>query len=265
MYSWFTLFRLDKKYLVCLVLLCSAPNVLFGEATKTSKNKPAFDYFSISTFVAIIGNSPTNKVEAVKLQTKDPYKMPKKYWLNRLEITQNHLCGVQIDNAAGDYRLATFKSKSELEQEDYLITHYGACGTCSSMQDLQVYLNRPNLTSPVRKCSALSFRWPIMKCLQRLGFSDKCAETWYYNIVETRKKCSRTCVWSWWKNESFNNPDGELNACLRCDEEESGPAFKVTAGRTRRRSGIVSAIQRKAQEFFELSHNYLDKLTKQDH
>jgi len=39
-------------------------------------------------------------------------------------------------------------------------------------------------------------------------------------------------------------PDGSLNACLACDEVHSGPTFKAVAGKTRRRSGLSSAIAR---------------------
>ena len=39
-------------------------------------------------------------------------------------------------------------------------------------------------------------------------------------------------------------PACALNDCLQCDEDEAGPVFKAVAGRTRRRSGLESAIAR---------------------
>ena len=36
----------------------------------------------------------------------------------------------------------------------------------------------------------------------------------------------------------------KLNDCLQCDEDHSGPIFQLIAGRTRRNSGLLSAIAR---------------------
>jgi hypothetical protein len=47
-----------------------------------------------------------------------------------------------------------------------------------------------------------------------------------------------------------------LNACLACDEVKSGPVFKRTAGRTRRNSGIESAIGRQAGDLVPIRHDY---------
>jgi hypothetical protein len=41
-----------------------------------------------------------------------------------------------------------------------------------------------------------------------------------------------------------NNGGGALNACLKCDEKMCGPAFITCAGANRRRSGIISDIER---------------------
>lgn len=41
-----------------------------------------------------------------------------------------------------------------------------------------------------------------------------------------------------------NEQTGKLNACIYCDERVSGPGFKYSAGRTRRNSGLESAIPR---------------------
>ena len=52
------------------------------------------------------------------------------------------------------------------------------------------------------------------------------------------------CIMSWISGEANNKPDGSLNDCLQCDEDVSGPNFKFFSGRTRRNSGIPSAIMR---------------------
>jgi len=50
--------------------------------------------------------------------------------------------------------------------------------------------------------------------------------------------------------------DGELNKCLQCDEDKSGPIFKYESGRTRRNSGIKSEIDRPVDQIYNVSHCY---------
>ena len=171
------------------------------------------------------------------------------------------------------------------------MTHAGHCGSCSSLQDLGVYLGR-NLTEPTRRCGALSIVSAdlMRKCLQRIGFSDNCIPIWEYNILNTRQECTRViediflefiknifwsiknifhklhsalatillqvCIISWILGEDNNKPDGSLNDCLQCDEDMSGPNFKFFSGRTRRNSGIPSAIARPPDEFYDMEHCY---------
>ena len=66
-------------------------------------------------------------------------------------------------------------------------------------------------------------------CLKRLGFSDNCIPIWEDNVDHTKSKCFWTCLKSWITNEPFNKPDGSLNDCLQCDEDNSGPNFKQVA------------------------------------
>ena len=67
---------------------------------------------------------------------------------------------------------------------------------------------------------------------------------------------SQLCIWSWITGEDNNKPDGSLNDCLQCDEDKSGPNFKFFSGRTRRNSGIPSAIQRPEEQFYDMEHCY---------
>ncbi len=60
-----------------------------------------------------------------------------------------------------------------------------------------------------------------------------------------------------------NEQTGKLNACLWCDEKTSGPGFKYTAARTRRGSGLPSAIPRPNDRlFYEADHTAYFELTK---
>merc|ERR1711971_1245760 len=176
--------------------------------------------------------------------------------------------------------------------------------------DLAVYLDTPDLTTPARRCalkSLISETW-AMSCLRDIGFTNDCARIWFYNAANTRKRdanggCFGVCIAhiATDNNEAVsvdgNNPcepdpsieavsgdtcsletctggfvdprnmrhrqnycrntiNGKgvcsesqwqdnpyrINACLQCDECRSGPIFQKIAGRTRRASGIKSAI-----------------------
>jgi hypothetical protein len=170
------------------------------------------------------------------------------------------VCGVRFEQDQVHYHLMTFVSPVAARAAGFATTHFGACGTCSTLQDLAVYLEKPDLTSPVRRCG---FGWGAsssLTCLEGLGFSTACAQTWLYNVQNTRRQCFSVCLLSWIKGEASTQHDGRLNACLQCDEDRSGPTFKATAGRTRRNSGIQSSIPRPNDEIAPVVHDYVPDL-----
>lgn len=167
------------------------------------------------------------------------------------------VCGVRFESDAVHYRIGTFANASAARDARFAVTHVGACGTCSSLQDLAVYLERPDLTTPVRNCAMAWDAAASLKCLQDLGFSTPCAQTWLYDALNTRRHCLAVCMWSLLKAETSTSSDGRLNACLQCDEDRSGPVFKATAGRTRRNSGIHSSIPRSSDEIAAIAHDYV--------
>ena len=118
------------------------------------------------------------------------------------------------------------------------------------------------MTSPVRKCGALEavLGWSEgLKCLADLGLTPACAETWLYNAQNTREGCELVCLRAWAFGWPANKPDGSLNDCLQCDEDKSGPVFKAVAGRTRRRSGLLSAITRPPSQIAHVVHRYWER------
>ncbi len=167
------------------------------------------------------------------------------------------VCGIRLEGDGIHYRLTTFPREAEALAAGFVVTHVGACGTCSTLQDLAVYLERPDLTSPVRWCGIRLLESRAIACLERLGFSPACARTWWFNARNTRRECLGTCLWSWVRGEPSAGPDGRLNRCLQCDEDRSGPVFKAVAGRTRRNSGIRSSIPRPDEEVARIVHDYV--------
>jgi len=174
------------------------------------------------------------------------------------------VCAVRfVDEKRRDYLLRDFPDAAEAANEGYVVTHKGRCGTCSTLQDLAIYLATPDLTTPARQCARRFGLERKKTCFQEtIGFTAWCAESWAYNAQRTRQQCLGACASDYGLlNLLFNRypgentlPDGRLRPCLQCDEDASGPGFKYSAGRTRRNSGIVSDIRREAGEIYPVDH-----------
>jgi hypothetical protein len=167
------------------------------------------------------------------------------------------VCGIRFEADGVRYRLEPFRTTEAARAAGFAVTHVGTCGTCSTLQDLAVYLERPDLTSPVRRCGMRINQGDVVTCLEALGFSGACEETWAFNARNTKHACFFPCMLSWVTGEPSTGPDGRLNDCLQCDEDRSGPVFKAVAGRTRRNSGIRSSIPRPEEQVAPVVHDYL--------
>jgi hypothetical protein len=183
---------------------------------------------------------------------QDPYST----WAGRTppRPPPDTVCGVRFEADRIHYRLATFAGAAEAAGAGYRVTHTGGCGACSTLQDLAVYLERPDLTTPVRRCG---MQPGTLGCIEALGFSHPCAQIWDFNVQNTRRECFGVCTRSWMSGEPSTRADGKLNDCLECDEERSGPVFKAVAGRTRRNSGIRSSIPRPDEQVAQVVHDYV--------
>ncbi|MBP7257183.1 MAG: hypothetical protein KBA13_08885 [Chitinophagales bacterium] len=179
----------------------------------------------------------------------NPYNQP-------LPVAKEGVCAVIVDTfETKKYHLEFFDDAEKAKTAGAFVTHYDNCGVCSTLEDLAVYAGNIDIGSDVKKCGLQNLNAPIaelISCIQELGFTLPCAQIWAYNTRNTQKKCLEDCL----KNEPYNTKNGGLNPCLACDERESGPVFKVYAGRTRRNTGIASSICRKCEEVQPVEHNY---------
>jgi len=165
-------------------------------------------------------------------------------------------CAVHPEGAIS-YRLETHDTLESIDDSDGTLTHHGDCGQCSSLQDLAVYMAMPDLSDPVRECAMLSLGGTVEDvafCLEELGFSAACAQIWAYNSVNTREMCLDVCLAA--LDEPYHVEDGSLNDCIQCDEDLSGPVFKAVAGRTRRNSGLPTALCRPCDSVAPVIHVY---------
>ena len=184
-------------------------------------------------------------------------------WYSSL-ASDTEVCAVRFaDSARVDYRLRTFPDAESAVAEGHVVTHRRHCGTCSPLRDLAAYMARPDLTSPARTCARRLTAGGVKRCLmEEIGLSERCAETWTFNVLHTRRRCAGACIghyglWNVLTNDmdgARTDENGSLNPCLACDEYASGPGFRFAAGRTRRSSGLVSAIPRTAVEMYAVDH-----------
>lgn len=166
------------------------------------------------------------------------------------------MCAV-VKTSSASYRLATYASAAEARDGGAIVTHFGRCGLCSSLRDLAIYMRYPDLTEPVRACGLRGvFGTPeeSLACIEALGFSPPCAQIWWFNVLATRARCAEPCFAQ--LDQPYHLPSGALNACLQCDEAQSGPTFKAIAGRTRRNTGLANALCRPCSEVRPLDHDY---------
>ena len=205
-----------------------------------------------STVVAAFANKTLTS--ASHFADDNPYKNGTVPTPGRVNDTS--VCGVlYADEAARDkYALVTYASAAAATAAGAHVTHAHACAACSALQDLSVYMGVHNLTAPVRKCGLELIDSKVKACLQGLGFSNDCVNIWFYNIGNSRDHCAVPCVLH--GKYPYNNPDGSLNKCIQCDETDSGPLFKQFSGRTRRDSGLTSAIERPPDSIFQVEHYY---------
>ena len=189
--------------------------------------------------------------------TTDPYASPAPP-----DDPEGTVCGVLPQGDASQkprpYAPVTYPSEAAATAAGAKVTHFGHCAVCSTLENLAVYMRNDDLTAPVRDCGLASPSTDggngDVECLQKLGFDLPCAEAWAYDTAHTKSVCLDICIQN--LTAPYNLPDGSLNPCIACDENESGPVFKAVAGRTRRNSGIPNAICRPCGEVRPLIHAY---------
>ena len=171
------------------------------------------------------------------------------------------VCAVLPQAPAGTvprpYTLGTYASLDDARAAGASPTHYGHCGVCSTLANLAVYMREEDLGAQARACGFVGITdgGPAnVACLEALGFDHPCAQAWYWDTLNTRTHCLGICLAT--PAVPYQEPDGALNPCIQCDEDQSGPIFKAVAGRTRRNTGLPNALCRPCSEVRPLVHSY---------
>ncbi|EGG15988.1 hypothetical protein DFA_09660 [Cavenderia fasciculata] len=165
------------------------------------------------------------------------------------------------DSDRSTYYLVNYTSADAAIEAGAFVTHLHDCGYCSTTKDLASYMSHPDLTDPIRDCAIVSFvsDKDSLECIQHsANLTYNCAVIWLYDALNTRKDCLDICLIDWIMHTPNNVPPNSttLNKCLQCDEDMSGPVFKVVAARTRRDSGLESAINRPPDSIYNITHYY---------
>ncbi|EGC29556.1 hypothetical protein DICPUDRAFT_9842, partial [Dictyostelium purpureum] len=189
----------------------------------------------------------------------NPYKIENyNYTLNNSTV-----CGLYYTNPndRSTYYLYNYTSAEEAVESGAYVTHLHHCGYCSTTKDLSSYMAHMDLTSPIRDCAIVTFvsEEISLDCIQHsAGFTHNCALIWLYDALNTRKDCLDICLYDWIMHVPNNVPANSttLSPCIQCDEDKSGPIFKAVAARTRRDSGLKSAINRPPDSIYNITHYY---------
>lgn len=154
------------------------------------------------------------------------------------------------------YSMKTYSSETDAISAGDIVTHTGSCGLCSTTQDLAIYLTE-DFTTAGKICATqgLFDEAKGLSCYMSIGLTEECAKIWNYDGIYDGKVCGVTCAKTVSDPNNGPAPDCTLNPCLQCDEDKAGPVFTEFAGRTRRRSGLLSEIVRPCDTIAKISHN----------
>ena len=152
-------------------------------------------------------------------------------------------------------KVSTFDSSEAARTAGYKVGHCGACGQCSTWQDLRLqYTTRTYLAKESARCARKSLiygRDAVHSCLQEepIGLSDKCAECWTDDIICARSHCAFIFLQSNMINTVSNFQVGEDTiTSATCEEAMCELAFVPCSGANRRRMNITSTIARPGQQ-----------------
>jgi len=198
-----------------------------------------------SLFVVIVNIGATKQMDTVR---KNFHKVHDTLYGH---MDQGPVCGFNKIGGA----VSTFESSDAARSAGYKVGHCGACGQCSTWQDLRLqYTTRKYLAKESARCAKKSLiygRDAVHDCLQEepIGFSDKCAECWTEDIICARSHCAFIFLQSNMINTVSNFQVSEdIITSATCEEAMCELAFVPCSGANRRRMNITSTIARPGQQ-----------------
>lgn len=174
------------------------------------------------------------------------------------EALYNHMNEGEVcafDNQGPASNITTFPSKEAAHEAGFLVLHCGACGACSTWENLIIeYTTRDTMAANANQCAKEALFGggddALTECLMEpnIGFGYECALCWMEDILCTKEHCSFIFLQSQMINEVTNfavGPDDITSATCEEAHCEKGPdQFVPCSGATRRRMNITSSISR---------------------
>ena len=103
----------------------------------------------------------------------------------QLELWETAACGIIYDMDTLDdnqcptrYTMQTYDSEEELLAAGARMTHWGACGACSTTKDMAVYLKYPDLTGKGQECGVrglVDFNDGV-NCFKEVDYTHECGK-----------------------------------------------------------------------------------------
>jgi hypothetical protein len=181
------------------------------------------------------------------------------------------VCAIQYTAAAEDpvscpnrrYAIASYPSIEEAESAGAVVTHSGACGVCSNLEDFAMRLaNADTIETTTVLCSvsyALSREFDtLVSCYQdKLHVTEECSKLWAHYSATNVGLCANECASSSSGEPVLIGPppECELSECLQCSNSTFQADFDVLSGRTLVNSGITGRMARSCKEFFPVVHD----------
>jgi len=158
------------------------------------------------------------------------------------------------DNSNASFVLATEmydKIADASSTNDTIVAHCGECGHCSTPQDIAIYDETKNTlygdSAACAKKGIFGGYDAAYRCMEeRVGLTPGCNDCWVKNMMCDRTNCIFSCAFQALFGGGIGPKTASdvLDRCTRCDEVRCGPEFVHCAGANRRRTGIISDIQR---------------------
>ena len=194
-------------------------------------------------------------IGATKQITSTRQKLPSVKEALYTHMNEGPVCA--FDNRGPESNITTFENKEAAHDAGFLVVHCGACGACSSWENLILeYTTRDSMAALANECAKKSMfggNDALLDCIMddtTIGFAEECAICWMEDIVCTKDNCAFIFLQAQMINNVGNFAVGENDiTSASCEEAhcEVGK-FVPCSGATRRRMNIISSILRPGEQ-----------------
>jgi len=197
-----------------------------------------------ATFVTIINIGATSQV-----------RVTMRYLPVTDEILYNHInegpvCTFRDNGSTGPYNVTTFETADAARNANETIAHCGACGACSTWNNLRLeWTSRNELAEKSKKCAVkglFSGSSAALQCMdETVGFDEACSKCWIDDMQCATHYCSFIGIQSMIINtlSDLRVAPGTITSAT-CEEAMCELEFVPCSGASRRRMNIHSDIER---------------------